>query len=95
MGGDEFVVVLAGIRPEELESKIEMFDLLIRRASRDVCGEENVGISAGIAYFPDHGRVAEQLLSHADNEMYARKRARRGNSNKVLEMKRLGRVAVA
>lgn len=96
MGGDEFVVMLAGIRPEELERKIDAFDALIRSAGREVCGAETLGVSAGVAYYPDHGSDVEKLLSHADHEMYETKRLRKQNGGKVLQLKRThGRIAIA
>jgi diguanylate cyclase (GGDEF)-like protein/putative nucleotidyltransferase with HDIG domain len=104
MGGDEFVAILAGVRPEELEAKIASFDALIRAASVEVCGHEIVGVSAGISYYPDDGTNAEQLLSEADREMYDAKRSRKMNSSgaaglsgKVRPFRRTngGRVAIA
>jgi len=36
-----------------------------------------VGLSAGMALFPQHGGSFEELARHADNAMYAAKRAGR------------------
>jgi diguanylate cyclase (GGDEF)-like protein/putative nucleotidyltransferase with HDIG domain len=78
MGGDEFVLVLSGARQEELDTRIDNLDRLIRRACRDLCGEERVGLSVGIACYPDQGSQAEVLIQYADSDMYRVKRARKG-----------------
>ncbi len=90
MGGDEFVVMLAGAVPEELEDRMQQLDRMVRTVSREICGEEKGGISIGVACFPDHGDDAEVLLAHADNEMYRAKRARK---NVILQLPRSAQVA--
>ncbi len=77
MGGDEFVLILSGARQDDLESRIDNLDRLIRWASRDLCQEELVGLSVGIACYPDNGASPEALLTFADSEMYRVKRARK------------------
>jgi diguanylate cyclase (GGDEF)-like protein/putative nucleotidyltransferase with HDIG domain len=77
MGGDEFVLIFAGARQEDLEARIVELDLLIRRACRDLCGDERVGLSVGTACYPDHGSAPETLLAYADSEMYRVKRGRK------------------
>src|SRR5271157_4931109 len=77
MGGDEFVLILAGARQDDLESRIENLDRLIRWACRDLCQEELVGLSVGIASYPEHGASPEALLTYADSEMYRVKRDRK------------------
>src|SRR5271165_509446 len=77
MGGDEFVLIFAGMRQDDLESRIENLDRLIRWACRDLCQEELVGLSVGIASYPEHGASPEALLTYADSEMYRVKRDRK------------------
>jgi len=91
MGGDEFVVLLAGTAPDELEDRMRQLDRMVRVASREICGEEKGGISIGTACFPDDGNEAETLLAHADNDMYRAKRARKAGV--VVQLPRPAQVA--
>ena len=53
VGDDEFVVLLAAARPEELAGKIESLDRLVANACRGLCGEESSGLTVGVACFPE------------------------------------------
>jgi diguanylate cyclase (GGDEF)-like protein len=70
MGGDEFVLILPGIRPDAIQRKAMALNKMVRRVGVEVCGEELVSISVGDAYYPQHGTDAEQLLAKADRRMY-------------------------
>ena len=84
MGGDEFILLLPGANPEELDGRIGRIDRAIREACREICGDDRMGISIGIAAFPEHGTDPESLLSHADNDMHRAKRSRKaGNVRKL------------
>ena len=85
VGGDEFVLMLNGIGPEELASKTEMLDRMIRVASLGICGDGKLGVSVGVANFPEHGSDAQSLLAHADKEMYHAKRIRHQRVEKAVE----------
>ena len=76
MGGDEFAVLLTGARGDVLNAKIESLDRAVRRTARDLCGEDKVGFSVGLACCPEHGADAETLLSYAEEQMYRTKRIR-------------------
>jgi len=89
MGGDEFVLVFSGARQDELDSRIENLDRLIRRACRDLCDQEHVGLSVGVACYPEHGSGPETLLSYADSEMYRVKRTRK-NTDQSLKLVKVG-----
>jgi diguanylate cyclase (GGDEF)-like protein/putative nucleotidyltransferase with HDIG domain len=65
LGGDEFAVLLAGAGRAELD---EMRD----RIRAAVC--EQASCSVGAAGFPANGADADEMLSHADAELYAGKR---------------------
>lgn len=91
MGGDEFVVLLVGAVPDELEDRMRQLDRMVRVASREICGEEKGGVSIGTACFPDDGNEAETLLGHADNDMYRAKRARKAGV--VVQLPRPAQVA--
>lgn len=78
LGGDEFTVILPSLRDQNdaicvanniLAAIAEPFLLAGSSAS--------VGISIGIALFPEHGQSAEHILSAADNAMYLAKKAGR------------------
>jgi len=73
MGGDEFVVIAPGLSAEAAAKKMEQIRPLARHAGLEVCGEEILSLSVGIAVSPDDGNDAEQLLTHADRRMYMEK----------------------
>jgi len=80
LGGDEFALLLPGADAEGavrvtqalLGALAEPFDLEGRRV--------DIGASAGIALYPDHGADATTLLRQADVAMYSAKRARTGHA---------------
>jgi diguanylate cyclase (GGDEF)-like protein len=76
MGGDEFVVLLPGIRPADGDHKAHQLKTVVAQVSRDLFREDILTASVGIAYFPMDGTNAEQLLAEADRRMYKEKRAR-------------------
>ena len=76
MGGDEFVMILAGSTREAIASKSRDFRRITREAGLSFCGEEILSISVGEACFPEDGGDAEQLLAAADKRMYQAKQAR-------------------
>jgi diguanylate cyclase (GGDEF)-like protein len=73
MGGDEFVVVMPGLKGESLREAMERFRRLAVDAGHEICGERILSMSVGFSSFPDHGMDAEQLLADADRRMYAEK----------------------
>jgi len=74
MGGDEFVLILSGLKPEALQDKIRHLRRLAAEAGRETSGTDMLSVSVGHAYYPEEGMDAEQLLSEADRRMYAQKR---------------------
>src|SRR5580698_4942031 len=73
MGGDEFVVIAPGLPADAAAKKVEQIRPLARQAGLDVCGEEILSLSVGMAVSPDDGNDAEQLLTQADRRMYLEK----------------------
>ena len=76
LGGDEFLVVLDGI-PNAASAQAVASKLLESIGKPMQIGEETVqiGVSIGIALFPDDTRQASNLVRLADSAMYAVKRS--------------------
>ena len=77
-GGEEFVLVLPGATSSDAWKRIDALrqqcqTLVIRNGDQDL----NVTMSFGIATFPTHGRTEDELLTRADNALYASKHAGR------------------
>jgi diguanylate cyclase (GGDEF)-like protein/putative nucleotidyltransferase with HDIG domain len=85
-GGDEFVILLAGARPEELAGKIESLDQLVANACRGLCGEESSGLAVGVACFPEDGADADSLIAFAEQALAKAKEGRRASRNAVLQL---------
>lgn len=77
VGGDEFVVLIEGI-PRHTATR--MADRLVEAVSAEFdLGEGmlvSVGISAGVALYPEDGNDPDTVLARADAELYAVKHAR-------------------
>jgi len=73
MGGDEFVLVLSGLEPDNLPEKVKVLERVVIEAGEAVCGERLLNISVGAAFCPEHGVDAEGLLAEADRRMYLTK----------------------
>jgi diguanylate cyclase (GGDEF)-like protein/putative nucleotidyltransferase with HDIG domain len=86
VGGDEFVLLLAAARPEELAGKIEALDRLVANACRGLCGEESSGLAVGVACFPENGGDAASLMAFAEQALAGAKEARRASRNVMLHL---------
>jgi diguanylate cyclase (GGDEF)-like protein len=75
MGGDEFVLVMPGVRMDSLAPTLQRLRTAANEAGREVCKEDILSLSIGHAFFPEDATDAEQLLSEADRRMYAAKQA--------------------
>lgn len=83
LGGDEFVVILEQIKdPADAE-------VLANTLHADLCEPYiyqgrvlNIGVSIGIAYYPEDGTNCRQLLQKADEYMYGRKYPQRPDHDK-------------
>lgn len=79
LGGDEFVVLLRDLRePEDATAVAEKLAATLRRPFPTLGQEPQVGLSVGVALFPEHGGEPAALLRHADAALYEAKRAGRG-----------------
>jgi diguanylate cyclase (GGDEF)-like protein/PAS domain S-box-containing protein len=75
IGGDEFLVILSGIRNTDIVERIAA--KLIEEASHAVSigiHNFNLGLSIGIALYPADGSDADELIRSADNAMYQAKK---------------------
>jgi diguanylate cyclase (GGDEF)-like protein/putative nucleotidyltransferase with HDIG domain len=91
MGGDEFVLVLPGLKPPDLADKTKALERVVIEAGWTVCGERLLNISVGAAFCPDHGVDAEGLLAEADRRMYLVKQTHKSAGGTVA----LGLAALA
>jgi diguanylate cyclase (GGDEF)-like protein/putative nucleotidyltransferase with HDIG domain len=73
MGGDEFVVLLPGLTPQDAHPRIEQLRAVIAAAGAGLQEETPLSASIGIASYPYDGSDAEQLLAEADRRMYVEK----------------------
>lgn len=79
LGGDEFVVVLSRVeRRGDAEALLRMLGVAVALPHRLSRAVVKVGVSAGLACYPDHGHTAADLLARADRAMYVAKLARTG-----------------
>jgi len=79
LGGDEFVIILAEVFGQEAINAVAGKIIKILAEPFEVLGHVvQTGTSIGIALFPEHGTVAQDLITHADAAMYAVKREGRG-----------------
>src|SRR3990167_7992166 len=76
LGGDEFVVLLEDFQsPDHALLVAEKIRLALNQPF-DLNGQAHrVLPSIGVAFYPQHGDDAHQLLSHADNAMYVAKKS--------------------
>ncbi|MGE3857132.1 MAG: diguanylate cyclase [Dehalococcoidia bacterium] len=73
-GGDEFVVVMEGVGPDEAASAAERVHAALREAHLEIPGAPaRLGVSVGIATAPADASSANRLLHAADQAMYAAK----------------------
>ena len=80
MGGDEFVMVLPGLRPTKVDEKVEQLRLRVSK----IRNEPFLTLSVGQAFYPQDGDNAERLLAAADVKMYKDKQARRDSQTASL-----------
>ena len=79
IGGDEFVVLqTTGVQPEQATSLARRIIDCLTPSFRIEDQEVNVGVSIGIALYPEHGETGETLLKKADIALYRVKANGRG-----------------
>jgi diguanylate cyclase (GGDEF)-like protein len=74
VGGDEFVVVLPGLESEQAAAAVEELEAILAAHPVNVRGEAvGLGISAGVAAYPEDATTMSALVAVADERMYERK----------------------
>ena len=94
MGGDEFVVIAPGLQADTAAKKVEQIRPLARQAGFDVCGEEILSLSVGLAISPEDGNDAEQLLAQADRRMYMEKQKQPSQKDQRLHTRMKCRLTI-
>ena len=78
MGGDEFVVLISGVTPDQIENRTEDFRNAVAAIGIQSF-DKPLSASIGVANYPGDGNDADRLLAEADRLMYQQKRARKEN----------------
>jgi diguanylate cyclase (GGDEF)-like protein/PAS domain S-box-containing protein len=92
LGGDEFVILLPAIEHIDAAEQVAGKITAVLTQAQDVDGHEYVvGISIGIAVYPDHTAEPEHLLSLADSAMYQAKQAG-GNQYRLAQLNDQGQL---
>jgi len=94
MGGDEFVVVAPGLAVEVAAKKADQLRVLAKQAGFDVCGEDMLSLSVGLAVSPGDGDDAEQLLTQADRRMYVEKQKQPSQKDQRLHARMKCRLTI-
>jgi diguanylate cyclase (GGDEF)-like protein len=91
-GGDEFVIVMGGLQTAEA---MKLARSLARRIDNQFAqpfpiqdGELEIGASIGFSLYPTDGRSARELISAADQAMYANKRTAGTNPRQPSSLRR-------
>lgn len=85
LGGDEFALGFPLLRDEQEIAVIGERLTAALLAPYELAAERMIalGASLGLAFFPDHGETAEELLERADQALYHAKKRREGFSLEV------------
>lgn len=99
-GGDEFIVALLNVDGDEASEYKAAVDEALKEAvviDPESGARVPVVASVGIAVYPAEGVTLPELVEHADEKMYAEKRARQGagtglSSSRILGSERAARM---
>ncbi len=94
MGGDEFVVIAPGLAAEAAAKKAQQLRTLAQQSGIDVCGEDMLSLSVGLAVSPEDGNDAEQLLTQADRRMYLEKQKQPSQKDQRLHTRMKCRLTI-
>jgi PAS domain S-box/diguanylate cyclase (GGDEF) domain len=75
LGGDEFVILLEELTQPESAARIaeDVINTLSESWTLSSGHEVRIGVSIGIALYPNHGTTAAELVQHADTALYQAK----------------------
>ena len=74
MGGDEFIFLFPSMDLESAHRRLGMLEEGVQKACAQLGIELNVSTSVGLAFYPQDGATAEELMSVADRRMHLQKR---------------------
>ena len=74
MGGDEFVILAPGLKMGDVPTVHDRIRAAAMVSAQEVCGSLELSASVGIAFYPEGGCHAAQLLVEADKRMYEMKK---------------------
>lgn len=80
LGGDEFVILMESVKHYENVARVAD-DIIISLKQPFTLAEHytvNIGVSIGIALYPQHGYTLETLIDNADTALYHAKESGRG-----------------
>jgi diguanylate cyclase (GGDEF)-like protein len=86
VGGDEFVICFSRINHARVETLIRSLEQSLRAPFELAAKNVQIGVSVGLAAFPNDGESIEALLRVADTEMYQRKHHKPVRSLEVKEV---------
>ncbi len=97
LGGDEFGVLLHSVDAAQAEQAARKLLEVLEAPFQSNGHCLKVGVSIGIALFPEHGANASDLMRHADVAMYAAKHAKTGCGlyNVLQDQDRIEQLALA
>ena len=73
-GGDEFIALITDLSDTEAPTQMaKKLDSIIAEPIRLGTNDYSLGVSIGIALYPEHGNTSERLISLADEAMYMAK----------------------
>ena len=76
-GGDEYIVLLENVTPDMLSTIAQRLRSSIQEPIDYLGNSLRVGVSIGVALYPDNGGDLDQLLHAADSHMYSDKTDRK------------------
>lgn len=79
LGGDEFAILLQGAEPPNAIAASKRLQDALKKAFEVDGHNFYLGVSIGIAMFPDHGDSSSVLLQRADVAMYTAKNTKSGH----------------
>jgi diguanylate cyclase (GGDEF)-like protein len=81
LGGDEFLIIMEQVDQDKALETAQVLSTIVRQPVAGKLGPVSVGMSSGIAMYPQHATTARHLLRAADAAMY---RSKRVNGRPVL-----------